>query len=300
VTAAIESTALNKQFGHTWALRDCSLSIPAGRIVALVGPNGAGKTTLLNLAVGLLYPSSGAVRIFGRSPRDEPANVLARTGFLAQERPLYRHLTVAQTLEFGRALNSRWDQDFATARLDQLRIPLGQRVGKLSGGQHAQVALTLVLAKRPDLLLLDEPTSNLDPVARREFTRGLLDAAASDGLTIVISSHIVAELERFCDYLILLAQGQVQLAGDIEDLLSRHAVLYGDPALADRMAAHPAVVGVVAGRRQAMAVVRRPPAVAAPGWDLGEISLEDLVIAYMENPAAGTLPPPAALVETGP
>ncbi len=299
MTAAIECTALSKHFGRTWALRDCSLSISPGRIVALVGPNGAGKTTLMNLAVGLLQPSGGEVRIFGSSPREQAASVLAKTGFLAQERPLYRRLTVAQMLQFGRLMNPRWDQAFATSRLGELGIPLERRVGRLSGGQQAQVALTVVLAKRPELLLLDEPTSNLDPVARREFTRSLLDAAASDGLTLVISSHIVAELERFCDYLILLSEGQIQLAGDIEELLRRHAMLYGDPAQADRMASRPGVVGVVGGRRQAVAVVQRPPAIHEPGWEVGEISLEDLVIYYMENPGAGALPPPTPLVEAG-
>jgi len=254
----------------------------------------------MNLAIGFLQPSGGEVRILGWSPREQPSIVLARTGFLAQERPLYRHLTVAQMLQFGATLNPRWDQAFATTRLHNLGVPLEHRVGRLSGGQQAQVALTLVLAKRPELLLLDEPTSNLDPVARREFTRSLMEAAASQGLTVVVSSHIVAELERFCDYLVLLSEGQIQLAGDIEELLSRHTVLYGDPTQVDRMEGLPGVVGVVGGRRQAMVVVQSPPAIADPGWEMHEISLEELVISYMENPGVGALPPPALLVEAGP
>jgi ABC-2 type transport system ATP-binding protein len=295
VIPALQAAALSKRFGRTWALRECSIAIPAGRVVALVGPNGAGKTTLMHLAIGLLEPSAGEVEVFGWSPRQHPTVVLARTGFVAQERPLYRNLTVDQMLLFGAALNPRWDQALATARLRRLGVPLERRVGQLSGGQQAQVALTLVLAKRPELLLLDEPVSNLDPVARREFTRGLLDAAAADGLTVVTSSHVVSELERFCDYLVLLNAGQVQLAGDVSELLQQHAMLLGDPGQAELLEGRPGVVQVVTGPRQATVVVRDRSVPTGPGWEVHDIGLEELVIAYMENPGAGALPPPTAL-----
>src|SRR5579872_2321948 len=192
---ALQSFNLGKKYGHLWALRDCSLSIPAGRVAALVGPNGAGKTTLLQLAVGLLRPTRGSVQVFGRSPSEHSEVVLPRVGFLAQDRPLFRSFTVAEMLEVGRRLNPRWDQGFALHRLTSLGIPLSRKTGKLSGGQQAQVALVLALAKRPDLLLLDEPLASLDPLARREFLRTLMDSVAESGMTVLLSSHIIGDLE---------------------------------------------------------------------------------------------------------
>jgi ABC-2 type transport system ATP-binding protein len=227
MNTALLARGLNMRYHTGWALRDCNLKIPAGRLVALVGPNGAGKTTLLHLAVGLLSPTAGEINVFGWSPQRHPLMVLSRVGFVAQDRPLYRQFTVAEMLRLGRELNPRWDQAAVEIRLRRLEISLDRRVGRLSGGQAAQVALALALGKRADLLLLDEPVANLDPLARREFLRELVDAVASDGLTTILSSHVIAELERVCDYLVILANGRVQVMGDIDDLLSAHKLLVG-------------------------------------------------------------------------
>jgi ABC-2 type transport system ATP-binding protein len=215
---ALNSTDLGKRFGRRWALEGCSFEVPEGTVAALVGPNGAGKTTLLHLAAGLLTPTAGSVRVFDADPVTD-VTLLPRIGLVAQEMPLYRSFTVAETLTLGRRLNPRWDQERVTERLDQLGIPLTQKVGTLSGGQRAQVALAVALGKRPDLLLLDEPLASLDPLARREFMQTLMQTAAEGDLTIVLSSHLIADLERVCDHLVLLAAGHTQLAGSIESLV---------------------------------------------------------------------------------
>jgi ABC-2 type transport system ATP-binding protein len=261
MTKALEANGLSKRFGRSWALRDCSFAVPTGRVVALVGPNGAGKTTLMLHAMGLLRPTSGEVRVFGWSPQEHSLLVLARVGFVAQNRPLYQGFTVRRMLRFGSKLNPRWDDEFARARLDSLQIPLSQRVGKLSSGQQAQVVLTMALAKRPELLLLDEPAANLDPVARHAFAKALLDAAAQDGFTVIFSSHVVAELEQFCDYLVVLNGGRVQLAGELDLLLEEHQVLTGEPAAANRVANHPGVV---------LAYMQSPTATSLPRPQLAE------------------------------
>src|SRR5205085_6599575 len=222
----LELRGLGKRYGEHWALRECTLALPAGHVVGLVGPNGAGKTTLLQLAVGALAPSAGEIAVFGRDPR-EAKSVLPRVGFVAQDSPLYRSFSVADTLTLGRRLNAHFDAAWAQERLGKLRIPLERKVGELSGGQRAQVALAVALAKRPQLLLLDEPVASLDPLARREFLTALMDAVAEDGLSVVLSSHLIADLERACDYLVLLLSAEVRLAGDIDDLLASHRLLIG-------------------------------------------------------------------------
>jgi ABC-2 type transport system ATP-binding protein len=229
MTHALETAHLGKRYGRTWALRECTLQLPAGRIAALVGPNGAGKTTLLQLAVGLLRPTAGQVRVFGRDPRIRPLEVLSRIGFVAQDTPLYRSFSVTDLLAFGRHTNSLWDQQAAVDRITNLGIPLNRPVGKLSGGQQAQVSLALALAKRPDLVLLDEPLATLDPLARREFLRVLIQATTADGMTVLLSSHILSDLERVCDYLIILSNASIQLAGDIGQIVSSHKRLIGPP-----------------------------------------------------------------------
>src|SRR6516225_10637234 len=192
---ALETTNLSKRYGHkNWALQNATLHLPAGRVAALVGPNGAGKSTLLHLAVGLLNPSGGSVRVCGFDPVRQPEEVLPRIGFVAQDHPLYKSFSVADMLTFGRQLNPRWDNALALQRLHQLGIPLNRAVGKLSGGQQAQVALALALAKRPNLLLLDEPVASLDPLARREFLNAVMEATAEGGPTVLLSSHIIADL----------------------------------------------------------------------------------------------------------
>src|SRR5512146_441013 len=250
----IETNGLGKSYGRTWALRECTLAIPAGQVAALVGPNGAGKTTLLNLAVGLAAPTAGAVTVLGGQPAGSPA-ALDGIAFVAQDAPLYRNLPAADLLHLTRNLSRRFDQPYARARLGDLGIPLDRKAGKLSGGQQAQLALTLALARRPRLLILDEPVAMLDPIARHDFMATVLTAAAADGVSVLLSSHVLAELERVADYLILLSRGRVQLAGEIDDLLAAHRLLTGPATEAERYADRP-VVHVRRGQAQAHLLVR--------------------------------------------
>ena len=217
----VEASGLGKRYGGTWALRECMLEIPAGRVTALVGPNGAGKSTLLNLAVGLTAPSAGEVTVLGGRPAGSPA-ALDGIAFVAQDMPLYKSLSVADMIYLTRSLNRRFDQPYAKARLEELGIPLRRKAGRLSGGQQAQLALTLALARRPRLLILDEPVAMLDPVARHDFMATVLAAVAVDGVSVLLSSHVLTELERVAGYLVLLSRGRVRLAGDVEDLLATH------------------------------------------------------------------------------
>jgi ABC-2 type transport system ATP-binding protein len=218
----IECAGLGKRYRRAWALRDCTLSIPAGHVVALVGPNGAGKTTLLNLAVGLATATTGTVTVLGDLPAGSP-DALDQIAFVAQDAPLYANLPVADMLHVARNLNRRWDHQRARDRLAGLGIPPGKKVGQLSGGQKAQLALTVALARRPELLVLDEPLAALDPLARHDFMESVLAAVAADGISVVLSSHVVAELERMADYLIVLSRGHVQVAGKVSDLVTAHA-----------------------------------------------------------------------------
>jgi ABC-2 type transport system ATP-binding protein len=217
----VEASGLGKRYGGTWALRECTLAIPAGRVAALVGPNGAGKSTLLNLAVGLAEPSEGAVTVLGGRRAGSPA-ALDGIAFVAQDTPLYKTLSVADMIYLTRSLNRRFDQPYARARLDDLGIPLRRKAGKLSGGQQAQLALTLALGRRPRLLILDEPVAMLDPIARHDFMATVLAAASAEGVSVLLSSHVLTELERVASYLILLSRGRVQLAGEVDDLLATH------------------------------------------------------------------------------
>ena len=216
----VEASGLGKRYGGTWALRECTLEIPAGRVAALVGPNGAGKSTLLNLAVGLSAPSAGEVTVLGGRPAGSPA-ALDGIAFVAQDTPLYKNLPVADMIYLTRSLNRRFDQPYAQARLDELGISPKRKAGKLSGGQQAQLALTLALARRPKLLVLDEPVAMLDPVARHDFMATVL-AASVNGVSVLLSSHVLTELERVAGYLVLLSRGRVRLAGDVGDLLATH------------------------------------------------------------------------------
>jgi ABC-2 type transport system ATP-binding protein len=217
----VEASGLGKRYGRTWALRECTLEIPAGRVAALVGPNGAGKTTLLNLAVGLSVQSAGEVTVLGGRRAGSPA-ALDGIAFVAQDTPLYKNLSVADMIYITRSLNRRFDQRYARARLAELGIPAKRKAGKLSGGQQAQLALTLALARRPRLLVLDEPVAALDPVARHDFMATVLAAASADGVSVLLSSHVLTELERVAGYLVLMSRGRVQLAGQVDDLLAAH------------------------------------------------------------------------------
>ncbi len=278
---ALQTTGLGKRYGSTWALHDCDLSIPLGSVTALVGPNGAGKTTLLQLAVGLIEATTGSISVLGHDPRKEPLGVLPRVGFVAQDHPLPRRFTVGETLRLGRELNPSWSYEVAERRTDELGLSRRQRVGTLSGGQQAQVALTLALAKRPQLLLLDEPVASLDPLARREFLSGVLSAVTETGITVVLSSHIVADLERVCDHLIILANGRTQLVGPIEDILARHRLLTGPRTSAADVARVRDVIRESHTERQTTLLVRANGHVHDARWEVHEVDLEEIVLAYL-------------------
>jgi len=221
MTSILQAQGLGKRYRRRWALTDCDLDIPAGRVVGLVGPNGAGKTTLLHLAAGLLAPTAGTIEVCGGRPGGSRGQ-LARVGFVAQDTPAYRRLSVADHLTMGRRLSPRWDDDLAWRRVRRLGLPPRARAGQLSGGQRAQLALTLAIAKRPELLILDEPVASLDPLARRDFLEDLREATTGQGLSVVHSSHLVSDIERVCDYLIVLVASRVRVAGDVGRLLAAH------------------------------------------------------------------------------
>lgn len=283
---ALETASLAKRYGKNWALQDCSFQIPAGRVIGLVGPNGAGKTTLLHLAMGLLNPSAGNIQILGYAPQEHLQDVLTQVGFVAQDRPLYKSLTVEQHLELGARLNRRWDSARAHERLARYEIPLTRKTGSLSGGQQAQVALALALGKCPQLLLLDEPLASLDPLAPQEFLRTMLVAATEEHITVVFSSHVVAELGRFCDYILLLAKGRVQLAGDVDSLLAMHKRLIGERSEPYAFDHDPTVVSVSQNDRQTTLIVQSDMKLNRLGWSEQEVTLEELILAYMTNPQA--------------
>jgi ABC-2 type transport system ATP-binding protein len=284
MTAVLEARGLGKRYGRRWALTDCTLSVPAGHVVGLVGPNGAGKTTLLNLTTGLLAPTAGTIEVLGGRPASGP-DQLAKVGFVAQETPTYSGLTVADHLRFGAHLNPGWDADVARQRIDQLGLDLNQKAGKLSGGQRAQLALTLAIAKRPELLVLDEPIASLDPLARREFLRILMETTAEHEVSVVLSSHLVSDLERVCDYLVVLVASRVRVAGEVEDLLATHRLLSGPRRDDGSFPASWEVIHASHTDRQSSLVVRTSDPVLDPAWTSTPVSLEDLVLAYMSQAA---------------
>jgi ABC-2 type transport system ATP-binding protein len=285
---AIRTSGLSKHYRKVSALTDCTITVPEGRITALIGPNGAGKTTLLHLLAGLAIPTAGEMTVNGSTPRQDPA-FLADIGFLAQEIPLYRRMSAADHIRIGAHLNPRWDGESVRERLTSLKIPLNRALGKLSGGQRAQVALALTLAKRPRLLLLDEPVAALDPLARRNFLGVLADAVAANGLTVVMSSHLVADLERVCDHLIMLSSSRVQLCGEIEDLLAEHQVLVGPRKDITAIQKSHSVIQVTRTPRQITLLVRGNGPVGDPAFQAGDVSLEELVLAYMGQDAPPAL-----------
>jgi ABC-2 type transport system ATP-binding protein len=279
---AIETTGVGKRYGRRWALTDCTLSIPEGRVVGLVGPNGAGKTTLLHLAVGLLEPTAGTISVLGDRPSAGPQQ-LARIGFLAQDSPTYSRLTVAQHLRMGAWLNPTWDAGFADARIDQLGLDRKQRTGTLSGGQRAQLALTLAVAKRPELLVLDEPVAALDPLARREFLQTLMEVVVTHGVSVVLSSHLIADLERVCDYLIVLVAGRVAVDGDVDDLLSTHHRLTGPRRDSASLPRNQVVIEESHADKQTTLIVHSAEPIVDPAWTVTPVTLDDLVLAYMRQ-----------------
>ena len=296
----IETSGLGKSYGRVPALHDCTLTVPAGRSAALVGPNGAGKSTLMNMLVGLTVPTAGSAAVLGGQPAGSAA-ALDGTGFVAQDAPVYRSLSCADMLHLSRNLNRRFDQPYAEARLAELGIPLKKKAGKLSGGQQAQLALTLALARRPSLLILDEPLAALDPLARQDFL-GTVMTALADGVSVLLSSHALAELERVADYFIVLAGGEVRLAGDADDLLAGHRMLTGPAAEADRIARQQPVVQVSRAAAQAHVLVRTsgPAEPVPPGWEAHPVGLEELILAYLRAPGGAAQPGAAAALRPEP
>jgi ABC-2 type transport system ATP-binding protein len=288
----IEASGLGKRYGRTWALRECTLAVTAGHVTALIGPNGAGKTTLLNLAAGLASPSAGTVSVLGGLAAGS-RGALDGIAFVAQDTPVYKNLSAADMLHLTATLNRRFDKPYARARLAELGIPLDRKAGKLSGGHRAQLALTVALARRPKLLILDEPVSMLDPIARHDFMANVMTAAAADGVSVVLSSHVLADLERVADYLILLSRGQVQVAGQVDDVLASHRMLTGPAAEADTYTQRP-VVNARRGAAQAHLLVRATAGdPVPPGWEAHPVGLEELALAYLREPGAAALPGPA-------
>ncbi|PZG53903.1 ABC transporter ATP-binding protein [Spongiactinospora gelatinilytica] len=284
MTPILQSQELGKKYGRRWALRDCTLEIPAGRVVGLVGPNGAGKSTFLKLAAGQLAPTSGGITVLGGRPADGPAQ-LAKIGFVAQDTPVYPRLTVADHLRLGAGLNPGWDAGLARQRIERLGLDPAQRAGGLSGGQRAQLALTMGLAKRPRLLLLDEPVASLDPLARREFLQGLMEAVVEYELSVVLSSHLLSDLERACDHLIVLTGSRVRVAGEVERLLATHHRLSGPRREPGRLPADQHVITARHADRQSTVIVRADGPILDPSWSVSHLTLEDLVLAYMDRQA---------------
>ena len=282
MTAAIEARGLGKQYGRRWALSDCTLTVPAGHVAGLVGPNGAGKTTLINLATGMLAPTTGSITVLGGAPASGPEQ-LARVGYVAQDTPTYAGLSVDDHLRLGAHLNPAWDDAMARKRISQLDLDPRQKAGKLSGGKRAQLALTLAIAKRPELLILDEPIASLDPLARREFLQVLMEATAEHELSVLMSSHLVADLERVSDYLIVLVKSQVQLDGEVDDLLAEHYLLTGPRLEPGSAPAGAQVITESHTGRQSTLLVRAGQPVTDLGWGVSKVDLEDLVLAYMSQ-----------------
>ncbi|HVU73346.1 MAG TPA: ABC transporter ATP-binding protein [Mycobacteriales bacterium] len=286
MTAALEAAGLGKRFGKRWALQDCTVAVPTGSICGLVGPNGAGKTTLIQLAVGLLAPTAGSITVAGGTPDGRPAQ-LAKVGFVAQDTPTYAQLTVADHLRLGAHLNPGWDAALAGRRIDQLGLDPKQKAGKLSGGQRAQLALTLAVAKRPEVLILDEPVASLDPLARRDFLSSLMELVTEHGMTVLLSSHLVADLERVCDHLVVLVASRVQVASDVDELLATHRRISGPRRELSTLPADQQVIEASHTDRQTTAIIRTAQPIHDPAWSVTELTLEDIVLAYMAHRGDG-------------
>lgn len=280
---ALEASGLGRRYRRGWALRDCTFELPMGRVCALVGPNGAGKSTLMALAAGLLRPTAGTVRVLGAEPGLSGAH--PKVAFLAQDKPLYRRFTVEDMLRAGRALNAQWDQQYVERLVQMAGIKMDARIGTLSGGQRTRVALAVALGRRPVLLMLDEPLADLDPLAREEVMQTVMSEVAETGMTVLLSSHVLADMEGICDHLLLLADGRVHLAGGVEDLLAGHRVLIGVRRENDGLVPSTVVESRTTGRQRTV-LVRARTWTDTEGWDVHEPTLEELSMAYLRNAAA--------------
>lgn len=287
---AIEATHLSKRYHQKWSLNDCTFQVSPGSIVGLIGPNGAGKTTLIQLLMGLLKPSQGEVRVLGHTPGYDANHLLPKVGFLAQEHPLYTSFTVQDTLKMGQKLNTSWDDHMARTRLEALGIPFRQRIGKLSGGQQAQVALVLALAKQPEVLILDEPVASLDPVARRNFFQMLMETVAQTAITVIFSSHLITDIERICNHVILLASSRLLLSSEVEDILASHTLLVGPLEHAHSIEKVHTVLSKRATGRQCILLVRLNGPLLDPIWESRAVSLEEIMLAYMDQSGFNPLP----------
>jgi ABC-2 type transport system ATP-binding protein len=279
----LRAHGLGKKYKRKWALTGCSVEIEPGHVTGLVGPNGAGKSTLLNIASGMLEPTTGTIEVCGGVPGSGPEQ-LAKVGYVAQNTPIYANLTIEDHLRLGAHLNPGWDDKLAQRRIERLGLDPKQHAGKLSGGQRAQLALTIGIAKRPELLLLDEPVAALDPLARREFLQDLMEAVAEHGLSVVMSSHLVNDLERVCDHLVVLVDSQVRVIGDVENLLATHHRLSGPRREVDTLPSDQHVISAKHTDRQTTVLIRTEAPILDPAWAVAELSLEDLVLEYMANP----------------
>jgi ABC-2 type transport system ATP-binding protein len=286
VSAVLVTEGLTKRYRGQTALSDCSLEIPEGHVVGLVGPNGSGKSTLLNLAAGLIQPTSGSVSVLGHSPSDGPAQ-LARVGFVAQNTPTFSGMSVSEHLRFGQHTNPAWDQALAQRRVEQLGLDLKRRAGKLSGGQQSQLALTLAIAKRPEILILDEPVAALDPLARREFLQILMETVAEHQVSVILSSHLVADVERVCDYLVILISSHVQIAGEVDELLASHHRLIGPREGVNTSPENQVVIDASYTERQSTLFVRSDGPITDPAWTVEAVTLDDLVLGYMSQGKRG-------------
>ncbi|MDQ2750652.1 MAG: ABC transporter ATP-binding protein [Actinomycetota bacterium] len=285
MSASVEALGVGRRYGTFWALRGCTLQLPAGSITAIVGPNGAGKTTLLNLLVGLLPVTEGQLSVAGQQPSGK-SDFLARIGYVGQDCPLYKDFSVADLLRFGRSLNPRWDESLARDRLAAANVPLERKAGRLSGGQRAQVALALAVAKRPDVLVLDEPLASLDPLARREFLQGLLGVAAEAGMTVVLSSHLLEQLARVCDHLVVISDGRLRLVGELDQMLAEHHWVTATPDQANRLPDSVEVISAAEHERHARLLVRTSEPLLNPQLDVAAVTLDDVVLAYLESSKA--------------
>jgi ABC-2 type transport system ATP-binding protein len=286
VTTAIQTKGLGKRYKSFWALENCNITVPQGSVSALVGPNGAGKSTLLKLLTGLSNASAGESEVLGKAPMQHQ-DFLADIGYLAQEIPLYKALSAADHIAMGHHLNTRWDDAFARGRLKELGIPLDRPVGKLSGGQRAQVALALALAKKPKLLLLDEPVAALDPLARHDFLSSLSQAVADGGLTVVMSSHLLTDLERVSDHVIVLAAGKTQLCDDIDAVLATHKLLVGPRAHGATINGC-TIIHETHTAKQSTLLVHIDTGTKLPAhWQQHEPNIEEIILAYMGQAKEG-------------
>lgn len=288
MTAILEAHALGMRYGRRRALTDCTLNIPPGHVVGLVGPNGAGKSTLLKLACGILAPTAGSISVLGNSPGAGP-DQLARVGFLAQDAPVFANLSIADHLRLGAHLNPGWDQGFAERRISQLALDPAQKAGKLSGGQRAQLALTVAAAKKPELLMLDEPVASLDPLARRAFLNHLMESVVEHGTSVILSSHLISDLERVCDYLIVLVSSRVRLAGEVDEVIAAHRRIVCTRREPEALPAGLDVISAAHTDRQSTFVVRTDGVLPGGDWVAEPLSMEDLVLTYMTVAESGTV-----------